>query len=86
MHDDVRIVWVGTKSRLVWDHLAGNYKYSVWPVQWQSVSISFFRLTEEDIDGASLQGRIPNDLSISKLKRWGFLGVMEQLFDSLAER
>ena len=83
MHDDVRIVLVGTKSRLVWDHLAGNYKFSVWSVQWQSVSISSFRLTEEDIDEASLQGRIPNDLNIPKLKRWGFFGVKEQTFRQL---
>ena len=67
MHDDVGIVLVGTKSRLVWDHLAGNYKISLWPVQWLSVNISSFQLTEEDIDGASLQRRNPDDLRISKL-------------------
>ena len=55
MHDDVRIVLVGMKSTLVWDHITGNSKFSVWPVQWQSVSISSFPLTEEDIDASSLQ-------------------------------
>ena len=79
MRDDIRIVLVGTKSRLVWDHLVGNYKISLWPVQWLSVSISSFRLTEEYIDEASLQGWNPDDLRISILKR-------SKIFKSSAER
>ena len=53
------------------DHFAGNYKISVAGMM-AICKYSSFRLTEEDIDGASLQGRNPNDLRISKLKRWGF--------------
>ena len=76
MHDDVRIVLVGTKSRLLWEitkFLCGRYK---------SVSISSFRLTKQDINEASLQGRNPNDLRISKLTRC--LEEKEQKFRELA--
>ena len=79
MRDDIRIVLVGTKSRLVWDHLAGNYKISLWPVQWLSVSILSFWLTEEYIDEAY-------DLRISKLKRCFIGGEKEQNFQELGRK
>ena len=70
MRDDVSIFLVGAKSRLVWDELAGIYEICVAGTMAISVSSSSIRLTEEDINGASLQGRNAKDLSISELKRW----------------
>ena len=48
--------------------------------------ISSFRLTEEYIDEASLQGWNPDDLRISKLKRCFIGGEKEQNFQELGRK
>ena len=61
MRDDVTRFGANIKSRLGGDKISGNIKLCVGKIT---------RLTEEDIPGASLRGRNPQQLTIPELKRW----------------
>lgn len=53
-----------------WWSLAGNYKISYVNFNMSLTNESVFLLKEEDIDGASLQGKQPKDFILKELKRW----------------